>query len=216
MKQHVLFTETELRVLFTRKEGQFIEFKSLWDRSKGKDNPHVLDRRKTRDLVAEYVAAFANADGGTLILGVEDNGRVTGYAYPEEAIKDLLAVPERRLRPPVPCRYQRAVIDEKEILIFQVPIAAKAVMVEANGFPYRVGDQVIKEPQEVINARKEAYRRVGYEQRVRPDTTFEDIDLDLVREFASRTVFQKRSLEEVLEHYGLILPRANGFAITNE
>lgn len=213
MKQHVLFTETELRALFTRKEGQFIEFKSLWDRSKGK--PRVLKRRQARDTVAEHVAAFANADGGTLILGVEDDGQVTGHAYPEEAIKDLLAVPERRLRPPVQCRYQRAAIDGKEVLIFQVPIAAEAVMVESNGFPYRVGDQVIKEPQEVINARKEAYRRVGYEQRLHPDATFEDIDLDLVRDFVSRTVFQKRGLEEVLEHYGLILPRANESAITN-
>ncbi len=215
MKQHILFTETELRALFTRKEGQFIEFKSLWDRSKGKDRPHVLNRRQARDIVAKYVAAFANADGGTLILGVEDDGQITGHDYPEEAVKDLLSVPESRLRPPVQCQYQRAVIDEKEVLIFQVPITAKAVMVEANGFPYRVGDQVIKEPQEVINARKEAYRRVGYEQRLHPDAMFEDIDFDLVRNFISRTVFQKRSLEEVLEHYGLILPRANGFAITN-
>jgi len=215
VKQHLLFTETELRNLFTRKEGQFIEFKSLWDRSKGKDKPHVLNRRKARDLVAESVAAFANADGGTLILGVEDDGQVTGHAYPEEAVKDLLAVPERRLHPPVQCRYQRTVIDDKEVLIFQVPIAAKAVMVEGNGFPYRVGDQVVKEPQEVINARKEAYRRVGYEQRVHSDATFEDIDLDLVRNFISHTVFQERSVEEVLEHYGLILPRADGFAITN-
>jgi len=211
MKQNLLFTETELRALCTRKEGQFIEFKSLWDHSEGKDRPHVLNRRKARD----FVAALANADGGTLILGVEDDGQITGHAYPEEAVRDLLGVPERRLRLPVQCRYQRAVIDEKEVLIFQVPIAAEAVMVEANGFPYRVGDQVIKEPQEVINARKEAYRRIGYEQRVRPDATLEDIDLDLAREFVSRTVFQERSVEEVLEHYGLILPRANGFAITN-
>jgi len=80
IKQHILFTENELRVLFTRKEGQFIEFKSLWDRSEGKDKPHVLDRRKARDFVAKYIAAFANADGGTLILGVEDDGQVTGHA----------------------------------------------------------------------------------------------------------------------------------------
>jgi len=213
MNQHVLFTESELRALLTRKEGQFIEFKSLWDRSK--DKPHVLKRRQARDTLAEYVAAFANADGGTLILGVEDDGRVTGHAYPEEAVKDLLAVPEKRLRPPVRCRYQRHAIDGEEILVYQVPIAVEAVMVEANGFPYRVGDQVIKEPQKVINDRKQAYRRVGYEQRVHPSTTFDDIDLDLVRSFVSHTVFQERSVEEVLEHYGLILPQANGPAVTN-
>lgn len=213
MKQDLLFAETELRALLTRKEGQFIEFKSLWDRSQ--DKPHALKRRQARDTVAEYVAAFANADGGTLILGVEDDGRITGHAYPEEAVKDLLAVPEKRLRPPVQCLYQRAVIDGEEVLIFQLPSTPEAVMVESNGFPYRVGDQVIKEPQEVINDRKQAYRRVGYEQRIRHEGTFDDIDLDLVNDFISHTVFQERSIEEVLEYYGLILPRAHGPAITN-
>jgi len=213
LREGVLFSEVELRALLEREEGQFLEFKSLWDQSN--DPPRPLDRRKARDLCAEYVAAFANADGGTLLLGVDDDATPTGHAYPEDAIADLLAVPERRLRPPVHCRVQRAALDGKEILILQVPIAPEAVMVDGNGFPYRVGDRVLREPQEVINTRKEAYRRVGYEQRVRPEATLDDIDLGLATRFLAGTVFRERGALELLERYGLVLTRAGSPAVTN-
>lgn len=211
--ESVLFSELELRALLDREEGQFLEFKSLWEQAT--DPPRALNRRRARDVVAECVAAFANADGGTLILGVEDDGRPTGHAYPEEAIADLLAVPERRLTPQVPCRSQRLSLESKELLILQIPMAPEAVMMGGNGFPYRVGDRVIREPQEVINARKEAYRRVGFEQRVRPEATIEDVDLPLATSFLQTTVFRGRSGIELLERYGLILPRAREPAITN-
>ena len=57
-----LFTEAELRDLVSRDEGQFLEFKSIWDRSG--DIPKQVKRRAVRDAIAETVAAFANADGG--------------------------------------------------------------------------------------------------------------------------------------------------------
>lgn len=208
-----LLSEAELQALLLRDEGQFIEFKSLWEQRPGARRP--LDRRQARDMAAEYVAAFANADGGTLVLGVEDGGEPTGHGYPEEAIRDLLDVPERRLRPPVRCGTQRMRVDGHEVLLLEVPIAPEAVMVDGNGFPYRVGDRVLREPQEVINARKEAYRRVGYERRVRPDATLADIDLDLAAGLFRRTVFHDRNVEDLLERYGLVAPRAGGVGITN-
>jgi len=210
---NALFTEPELRAPLEREEGQFLEFKSLWDLSK--DSRRVLDRRRARDLVAEYVAGFANADGGTLLLGVEDDGTPTGHGYPADAVADLLAVPERRLRPAVRCRSQRVTVAGNEVLVLQVPITAEAIMVEANGFPYRAGDRVLREPQEVINARKEAYRRVGYEQRIRAEATLEDLDLNLAGRFLSGTVFRDRSAEELLARYGLIVPRAGTDAVTS-
>lgn len=155
--------------------------------------------------MAESVAAFANADGGVLLLGVDDDGRPTGHAYPEEAMVEFVAVPERRLRPQVRCRVDRMRVDGSEILIFDVPNAPEAVTVEANGFPYRVGDQVVREPQEVINERKEAYRRVGYERRIRPDATLDDLDLDLAKRFVRTTVLGGRPVEEVLARYGVLL-----------
>jgi ATP-dependent DNA helicase RecG len=208
-----LFSEQELRELLKRDEGQLLEFKSLWDLEC--PEPKVLDRRKVRDFAAECIAAFANAEGGTLLLGVEDDGTPTGHGYPEEAIPDFLAAPERRLRPAVNVRSQRTRLDGREVLILQVGPAAEAILFEGNGYPCRVGDQVIREPADAINERKQAYRRVGFEQRVRPEATLEDLDLELARQFLTRTVIGRRPIEEALAQYGLILPKAGGHAVTN-
>ncbi len=207
------FSEAELRALLERDEGQFLEFKSLWDLSTG--TRRLLERRKARELVAEAVAAFANADGGTLLLGMEDDGTPSGHAYAGDAVADLLAVPERRLRPAVRCRSQRITVNNHEVIVFQVPLAPEAVMVDGTGFPYRVGDRILREPQETINARKEAYRRVGYEQRIRTEATLEDLDLDLARRFLSRTALRERHIEDLLVYYGLVHPRPGGWAVTN-
>jgi ATP-dependent DNA helicase RecG len=206
-------TATELVALLAREEGQFLEFKSLWDRSTAPPSP--LDRRQARDFVAECAAAFANADGGTLLLGVEDDGTVTGHGYPEEAIADLLAVPGRRLRPALTCAHVRLMVESREVLLLEVPNAPEAVMVDGNGFPYRVGDRVVREPQEVINARKKAYRTVGYERRINPEATLGDLDLTLAGDFLRRTPYAGRPVEELLDRYALTAPRAGGKALTN-
>lgn len=53
-------------------EGQFFERKSAWDRSGSRPK-----QRKASDIardVAETLAAMANADGGELVIGMEDDG----------------------------------------------------------------------------------------------------------------------------------------------
>ena len=208
-----LFTEAELRDLVSRDEGQFLEFKSTWDRSG--DIPKQVKRRAVRDAIAETVAAFANADGGLLLVGIEDDGSPTGHDYPDEVIEDFVSVPRRRLRPSVSCRADRLRIAGVEVLAFNVPIAPEAVMVTGNGFPYRVGDHVTREPQEVINERKQAYRRVGFEQRLRGDATLDDLDLELAQGFLARTPVGQRPVLEALRYYGLIQHAARDWQVTN-
>jgi len=65
----VPFSAKELRRILQRDEGKFLEFKSL---------------RERRDWIAEYAAAFSDADGGTHFLGVEDDCSPTGINYPRE------------------------------------------------------------------------------------------------------------------------------------
>jgi ATP-dependent DNA helicase RecG len=208
-----LFNEPELRSLLQQDEGQFLEFKSLWDLTGG--TPKVVDRRAVRDMIAQCIAAFANADGGTLLLGVDNDGTPSGHGYPEEAVTEFLAVPERRLRPSVAIRHQRITLDSKEVIVIQVNIEPEAVMVDGDGFPYRVGDQIRLEPQEVINQRKQAYRTVGYDRRVQPEATLDDLDLGLARDFLAGSVYRDRPAEDAMGELGLTLAKAGGVAVTN-
>lgn len=214
MREDDLYGEEEIRRLLARGEGQFIEFKSLWDRSGA--NRRVLGRSTARSFVAEAIAAFANSDGGTLLLGVDDDGSPSGHGYPPAVVEEIVAAPERRLTPPLRPRTQRALVDGADLIIMDVAPSAEAVMVEGNGFPYRVGESVVRESQEAINDRKIAYRRRGYEQRISLDATLDDLDLYLAERFLARVAEAGRPVTEVMQRYGLIHPGGpNGVRITN-
>lgn len=62
-------TIPELRRILSGGESQTVEFKS-WI--------HAGDARKRTQLAVKELVAFANARGGTLFFGVEDDGSVTG------------------------------------------------------------------------------------------------------------------------------------------
>lgn len=69
-------------------ESQFTEFKSaLEGRPGAKKARQVI--QICRDIGNELVA-FANADGGVLIVGVEDDRTVTGVPHSEEDIESML------------------------------------------------------------------------------------------------------------------------------
>ena len=208
-----LLTPTELQTILSRGEGQFVEFKSAWNRRATPPKP--LRRRALRDRIADAVAAFANADGGLLLIGVDDDGTATGHGYADNDVDALFAVPRRRLTPAVDCRTERLTLDCHEILAFEVPIAPEAVMIAGDGFPYRVGSRIVREPQEVINQRKRAYRRVGYEQRFRPEATLDDLDLRLAESFLKDTPVGGRPVLEALEYYSLIERDARDWRVTN-
>ncbi len=211
MSAHLM--DDEIATALSQGEGQFREFKSAWDRSAG--SPRKLNWKTLRDKIADAVAAFANADGGILFVGVDDDGRPDGHGYSDEAVAGLLAVPDSRLRPGVRCRTARVEIDGKEVLVFDVPQSTEAVMVEADGFPYRVGAGIQLEPQELINQRKQALRVVGYEQRFKMEAGLGDLDLALAARFLESTPVGSRPVEEALQFYGLIEEHLREWKITN-
>ncbi len=63
-----------IRDLIARGESQTVEFKSSlqWDVRQNKKNTAL------RHQVLKTIAAFLNTDGGILVIGVDDDGRVLG------------------------------------------------------------------------------------------------------------------------------------------
>ena len=56
--------------------------------------------------VAETLAAMANADGGELVVGIENDGTVTGVSQPEDRLLTILSAPRSKnyVNPPLPFR----------------------------------------------------------------------------------------------------------------
>jgi len=148
----VPITDARLRELIATDEGQYHDLKSLLEGPPGQKRPR--DRRAVRDQIAEQVAGFANAEGGVAIFGVEDGGTIAGHVYPRGAVEQMLAVPTSRLIPPQVTGVIR-VLDGHELLVFEVESAPRAVRVDGDGFPYRIGDTTREWSEQSINAVKD-------------------------------------------------------------
>ncbi len=98
----------ELRKLVEKGEGQHLEFK------KKADHP---------DKIVREMVAFANSvGGGVLLLGVEDNGRITGLPFPEEDQFVMEAAIARYARPLLEYQLTFVPIGQgKTVLFYQIP-----------------------------------------------------------------------------------------------
>ena len=184
----------DLAVLLAQDEGQYLDRKSLWE---GPPTARrARDRRSVRDEIAEYVAAFANAEGGVLVMGAEDDGTPTGHAYPPDVIEAFLAVPRNRFKPALPPGLRVQWLGH-ELLLFEVEPAPMAVMIEGNGFPVRVGDQVVRMTESQINALKGEGLVRGAETRP-SGSSLADLDVELMARAAAAAGFRSEPVEEYL------------------
>ena len=97
-----------------------LDFKSLWDKS----GLRGVRRPPGREIHGRYVAAFANADGGTLVLGVEDDGTPRGMAT-RRGRRGFPCGAQRRLRPAVKVSKPSGPLDGKQLFVVQVALPPK-------------------------------------------------------------------------------------------
>lgn len=90
-------TPVSIEEMIAEGESDELEFKSTlrWDLREGKTN------KKLEEVIQKTVAAFANSDGGTLLIGVADDGEILGlendYASLGDADKDKFEMHLRNL-----------------------------------------------------------------------------------------------------------------------
>ena len=166
----------DITPFLTQDEGQHFDRKSMFKGPPGAKKPR--GRREVREQVAEYVAAFANADGGVLVLGIEDDRTVTGHAVPPKPMDLLLSAPRALLDPPQPTGFL-VPHEGTELIVFDVPAADVPVQMTGNGFPLRVGDTTVRARESLIAASKQQGMHESWESRRSP-CTLDDLDPDLL------------------------------------
>jgi len=108
----------ELRDIIDQGESLTVEFK-------GEDKAPLSDR----DIV-EAVVCLANGQGGRLIVGVENDGRITGARPRHGKTTDPLRIQSLisgRTVPPVTVHAQLATHEDKQVLVIEVPHAERPV-----------------------------------------------------------------------------------------
>ena len=74
--------------------------------------------------LAKSVSAFANTDGGRLMIGVRDDGHLSGVRSEEEVYMMQVAA-EVYCRPSVEISFERFVAEGRQIVIAHVPVSAR-------------------------------------------------------------------------------------------
>lgn len=145
----------ELRKLVAEGEGQHLEFK------------HKISHP---EKVVREMIAFANSEGGTILVGVDDNGELVGLKYPDEELLTLNEALEKYVKQPLV--YQDSLIklsEKKSILRLDIPPSQKRPVYfrasEQERESYvRINDMSIKASKEMneIIRRKKQERNISF------------------------------------------------------
>ncbi len=144
-----------LRKIVRQGEGLNVEFK--------------LKTNHPEKIVREVVA-FANTEGGVLIIGVSDNRQIIGAKFPEEDEYILKKAIAEYCSPEISYQIERLPLDEdseREVLLFHIPksenLPHQIIKGEDKGKVYvRVGEQSIQASKEMRNYLKERKKNKNY------------------------------------------------------
>lgn len=177
--------ESELPPRFlSDKEGQYLERKSCFDRRGRKPRPLPL-KRVFADI-AEALAAFANADGGELVVGLDDDGTPSGLPYTERQIQRLAGTPGDRVTPPLPVSHSLCSAAARTVLLFKVGPSPTTHRTTSGKYLLRVKDQNLPMDADQIAHLKALKRETITEHSIIPGASIEDLDEILVRRVADK------------------------------
>ena len=161
--------------------------------------------RKDPKSLSNHIAAFANADGGTLVIGIEDNGVVTGIDDYPENVNEILRVPYDYCRPSVRVETEIAeCIDQKgranHLLVITIPQSTELHANQQDEVYYRMGDKSQKlsfdDRLRLMYSKGTRY----YEDEPVADSSIDDIDMDSVAAYCQRIGYTKSAPEYIAQN----------------
>jgi len=192
----------EIGLLLKQEHGQFLEFLSAYEYRRG-----AGQKKREEELareVARVLSGMANADGGTLLVGVEPDKSVTGIPYDHDELQTLIQAPQNLLRPQLVPSCEKVRLGNLQLLKFEVGSGLEIYRVAGGRSFYRVAAETAALPAEQIQALKEAKKSVFYERQQALNATWYDLDHDLVRTFVDRLQNGKDAQTVLSQTYHLL------------
>lgn len=185
-------------------ESHFREFKTALEGCPGEKKP-----RKAAAICAqigEALVAFANADGGELFIGVEDDGTITGLNHSESDIAMMLNATSTHIlnSDGLPLQNNcKLTIEGKDILFFRVTKSTQRIYQLPDGRCMRRHDKssMPASIEQIQFERSEAISR-EYDRTFVDGATVNDLDLTLVQQLANE-MLNGMSPEQYLQQVNL-------------
>lgn len=154
-------------------------------------------RIKPSDIV-RHLVAFANANGGILAIGIEDNGIVTGFDYEgAHSINEFLEVPYF-IDGNIKVIHDERTIDNKTILLFEIESSDNYVIKTRDQKVFlRVGDKSKLLNHEQVTQLEYDKGERRFEDLVIEESSFNDVDIELLTKY-KQILGTNLSLEEIL------------------
>jgi ATP-dependent DNA helicase RecG len=182
-------------LLLNQERGQFLDFLSAYEHRRG--GPQKKKEEELGREVARILSGMANADGGTLLVGVEADKSITGLPYDSNELVALLQAPENLLRPALTPSCETVQVGNLQLLKFEVGSSVEIYRIAGGRSYYRLATETPALPSEQIHSLKEAKKTVFYERQQALNASWQDLDCDLVREFLHK-IHDARQPETVL------------------
>jgi ATP-dependent DNA helicase RecG len=200
--ENILLPPERVKNLIALGESEIREFKSAFqgpDDAKKPGDIKILKR-----YIAETLVAFGNADGGELIIGVEDDGTLTGVPHTVSEIQDMLNGYGDYLHKDTksvlsPTQLGKVEVDGKLLLFFSILKGTTDVYQLSDGkCVRRRGKENAPATFREINFPRQEARSRMHDQHFRDEALVTDLDLAVVQAVANES-FRGLGVERYLQ-----------------
>ncbi len=185
-------------------ESYYREFKSALEGPSNSKAPR--DLKEVCYDIAKTLVAFANADGGELFVGIEDDNSITGLPYSDDKNSSILQACETKVLVDTPLPIKRASLIEyngKKVAYFSVEKGSKFVHLTSKGECFQRKDrESVPTASELIRFQREETVSREYDRQFVDIASISDLDLQLVNLVAQNT-FKSMSAEKFLQYLEL-------------
>ena len=159
----------DLLTLIYKGENESLEFK---------------ESLRLKEEIGQAVSAFSNANGGSILIGVSDEGTIIGIDIGRNTLEELANYIKRNTDPAIFPSVKILDADGKKIIVIEVKDSAEKPVFFKNHAYKRVGktNQQISSS-EIRKLAKESGERVYWDELICKEASLEDIDLEFVKNF---------------------------------
>jgi ATP-dependent DNA helicase RecG len=178
----------------------------------------IIDRKSARISPRDFattVVAMANADGGYLVIGIEDDGTITGIDDDEKKLNELIRVPFDFCIPSVEVENMTFEVIDNEgkpnhILRMHVFPSELVIANQADDVILRVGDKNkrlnFEQRLQLVYAKGMKY----FEDQPVVEATIQDLDLEFVENYINKIGYAKGNAEFYLRHNNDFITKVDG------